>query len=381
MPIELRTGLPGAGKTLGAVERLIELRKQHPDRPLKVLGVTGLRGDLGDAITPDDFRNWEQYPAGTIIVVDEVQKYCGARRSGDVPAWIGKLSEHRHLGLEFIFITQHPSLIDAYVRRLVDRHIHTVRKFNTHWVTRYEWPDCVEDVKSKKVLKDADRKSRHKYTQEAMNSYTSSELHTMQKRIPPFIYIAIAFCAIIPALLGVAYFVLKHRGETEAALIHKPESSHSMFSGQGASREMTTEDWEKRMTPRVKGVPWSAPMFDSLAVVTVPDLRCIIIERDDGARDCHCYSEQDTRVEVDAKACYKAATDGVYNPYRPKMQDRETPVAKASSVAPISSPDGGPVASVEGAGGAAWKESAMRANYTPPELVPLGTPIKSGTGM
>ncbi|MBE1163035.1 zonular occludens toxin domain-containing protein [Dyella acidiphila] len=384
MPIQLRTGLPGAGKTLGAVEHLIQLRHQHPDRPVKVLGIPDLRDDLAEVITPEQFRDWDQFPAGTIIVVDEVQKYCPARRVGDAPTWIAKLSEHRHLGLEFIFITQHPSLLDTYVRRLVDRHIHTVRKFGTYWVTRFEWPECQSDPTSKSALRDVERKDRSKYSKVAMSAYTSSELHTVKRRIPPFVWVSLALLLIIPGLLGAAYLALRSRGKSEAALIHPDQHAHSMFSGSSNS-VMSTDDWIKRMTPRVKGVPWSAPLFDGQSVMTVPDLRCIVIERDSGLRDCKCYSEQDTPIDVDQKMCYKAASEGVYNPFRPALQDaRQAQPAASSSARSVADARHDDAEALGELGGGAYqgRQRATAYGYIPPTYGKWNsTPLKSGTGM
>ena len=132
MPIELVTGLPGAGKSLGAVSRMLEWRQSDASRPVFVLGVDGLKDGVAQVITPEDLERWHEYPAGSIFVVDEAQKYFPMRRAGDAPAWIRKLSEHRHLGHDFLLMTQAPGYLDTYVRGLIDRHTHLVRKFGTH---------------------------------------------------------------------------------------------------------------------------------------------------------------------------------------------------------------------------------------------------------
>lgn len=375
MPIQLRTGLPGAGKTLGVVEYLIEVREKEPHRPVRVLGIADLRGDLSTPLSEDEFRRWHELPAGTIVVVDEVQKYLPVRRAGDPPAWISKLSEHRHLGLDFLFVTQHPALIDTYVRRLVDKHVHHVRKYGTHIVERLVWPEVQMELTSKSAAKACERKSKHVFSKQAMESYTSSELHTVKRSIPPFLKVALALLFVVPVLGLIGWRVMAHLGRSESTSASSVHTESSKLSGGFASgatdKVVTPEDWQRRMTPRVRGVPWSAPIFDGQAVTTVPDLRCILIEREDHSRDCRCYSEQDTRLDVDQKECFVAATDGVYNPFRPALQtakgvadkrDRSAP-ASASSAARAVSAD----AEVVEQG---WKQSPMQAAYLPPELAP-----------
>jgi zona occludens toxin len=385
VPIELRTGLPGAGKSLGLVEHLLHLRQAESHRPVRALGVTGLRDDLADALTPEQFQNWHELPAGTIVVVDEAQKYLPARRTGEPPEWIRKLSEHRHLGLDFIFVTQHPALLDTYVRRLVDRHIHTVRKYGTSIIERLSWPEVQMEPTSKAAVKAAERKSRHTFSKQAMQCYTSAELHTVKRKIPPFLIFGMCLLVIVPLLAFAGYQIMHRASDPKrfgGTAFSKKDVALVPASSSSSGKQMTAAEWVQRQTPRVKGVPWSAPIFDSQQVVTVPDLRCIIID-DADARHCHCYSEQDTRVDVATSECFQAATDGVYNPYRQPMQSPSDGPAKASS-AQGPAPDAKSVVDAGGDGSGAsgaWKQG-VGTDYSPPGYVARDmTPLKSGTGM
>src|SRR6185312_1230103 len=102
MPFELVTGLPGAGKSLSAVDRMLDFRAKHPERPVFTLGVDGLKEGIAQEISAHDLKNWHEYPAGSIFIIDEIQRYFPLRRSGEPPEWIKKLSEYRHFGHDFL---------------------------------------------------------------------------------------------------------------------------------------------------------------------------------------------------------------------------------------------------------------------------------------
>jgi zona occludens toxin len=386
MPIELRTGLPGAGKTLGAVEQLIHLRKVSPDRPLYAHGIADLRDGLAIPLDAEGVRNWKQLPPGSILFVDEVQKLMPAKRGAiDSPQWVRDLSEHRHLGLDFVFITQHPSLIDAYVRKLVDRHIHTVRVFGTKMVERWSWPICQADPNSKGAKKDAESKTRHMYSKEAMASYTSAELHTVKRSVPRFVFVAVALVLALPLLGWVGYKAMNYANK-KAAGENAPVASASGVGGSsGQGKEpMSKEDWVKQQVPRVAGLPWSAPIFDGAKVQAQPDLYCVAFGGEHGDDDCLCQTEQGTRATVPEAMCMAFAKGGVYNPYRQSVRQVSPATGSAApfqgeSLAGSASPQasqngtapdlGGPYSS-GAVGNAGTSTGPMpRGPYRPPEYM------------
>ncbi|MDR3443705.1 zonular occludens toxin domain-containing protein [Dyella sp.] len=372
MPIELRTGLPGAGKTLGAVEHMLHLRKHAPERPVYCLGVTDLRDGIAVPLDEAGLKNWQQLPAGSIIVVDECQKWMPAKRGAEnSPQWIRDLSTHRHLGLDFIFITQHPSLIDTYVRKLVDRHIHTVRKYGTQLVERWSWPICMQDPNSITAKKQAESKSRNTYSQEAMQSYKSAELHTVKRTIPRFLIIGLVVLLGLPVLGYLAYWAMHRAGEKGAVVgstsAQEKTSDAGALIGRTVVDTLRQEDYAKWARPRVDGVPWSAPMFDRLEVKATPQLFCVAV--DDGK--CVCHTEQGTRYEMKPARCREIAANGMYNPFvdassSVKVDSRrgDVPVDARKDVG---SPSDGSVPAGEGEGMVRRKDRQTATSYTPPE--------------
>jgi zona occludens toxin len=384
MPIEFRSGLPGSSKTLGAVDYLMQLRKTEPDRPVYVLGITDLRDGLALPLTVEQLQRWQELPPKSIIVVDECQKYMPARRSGDPPAWIRDLSTHRHLGLDFILISQHPALIDNYVRRLVDRHIHHVRKFGTHWCDRWEWSEIQSDPTTGSAKKAAHNKTVWHFSKTAMEAYKSAEVHTVKRRLPRILYIAAVCALLIPVLLFFSWKRMHDMGRSPNVATVAASSGQSkdapLSSGSKAREPMTRDEWIKQRIPRVAGMPWSAPLYDNQQVQATPDLYCAAFEVEGGSQGCTCVTEQGTSADIPGKICLQMAKEGVYNPYRkplstslassafvggsvpPSAPQTPVPTAYAANVAPLP-PSGG--------GDAGASTSPMpRGAYIPPEYMP-----------
>jgi hypothetical protein len=370
------TGLPGAGKSLGAVARMLEWRQSDASRPVFVLGVDGLKDGVAQEITADDLERWWEYPAGSIFVVDEAQKYFPMRRAGDAPAWIRKLSEHRHLGHDFLLMTQAPGYLDTYVRGLIDRHTHLVRKFGTHMVDRYDWPSVCMSPLSSAERKRA-TKSLWRYPKKCFELYHSAEVHTVKARIPKKLFVIAAAIIALPLVIIGVPRIMKHG---EKAATPTPLLSSAATAVDGDSKHMTVAEYVNAQIPRIANQPWSAPIFDGQQVKAEPDLLCIEYEsrREPGTMLCTCYTEQITPYKIGSLAeCRTYARHGVYNPRRPPFEDRqrdERALAGAGSSDGHESAGTAAAAAGPAPGGGRWPEqsSAIHTGYTPPESVIAG---------
>ncbi|MFK2904961.1 hypothetical protein ISP17_13450 [Dyella ginsengisoli] len=363
MPIQLRTGLPGAGKTLGAVEHLIELSQREPHRPRYQHGITDLKDGLAIPLDVEQVKDWQSLPPNSIIMIDECQKLMPAKRGAiDSPQWVRDLSTHRHLGLDFILITQHPSLIDKYVRTLVDVHIHTVRKYGTNFVERWRWGICKEDPNAKGAQKDAEAKTTHAMSKVAMQAYKSAEIHTVKRRIPRFVYIGAITLVLIPLLAWLAVKFM-HRTQVVAAGGHESPTGSAPLSGKHAT--LTRDEWIQQQVPRVAGIPWSAPIYDDRKVQSNPDIYCVAYGGEQGDDKCMCKTEQGTRAEVPFVMCQQVAHGGIYNPYRSPSSAPTPPQGQARTSGTASAQPSQPPAS--GApSGTSWPAGVGAQTYTPP---------------
>jgi zona occludens toxin len=225
----LTTGVPGAGKTLYTVAKALpeltavpfEYRGATLPRRLVVGGIPGLllehelmdvpvfdpetfkdeysalKRDPGDDPLPVPCRGdnwWLWCLPGDIIVIDECQRLFRPMASGrKIPQFIAKLETHRHYGVDFVFITQHPQLLHTNVRNLIGRHQHVRRVSVGRSTIVYEWDHCTHPDK----VKTASVKY-WPHDKKAFGLYKSAEVHTKPVAAKPT-----ALYVLVAALLGV----------------------------------------------------------------------------------------------------------------------------------------------------------------------------------
>lgn len=221
--IYLITGVPGSGKSLYAVSTLIQqLMKEtitrddgtELKRRLVVDGIPNLLlehelmatcnvDEKGLLSCPegDGLNRWYEWcKPGDLLVVDEVQRYWRGRAMGTrPPEHVAKLETHRHLGVDFVIITQNPMLLDQNVRRLVGGHRHVRRLFGMNRAIIYEWDGCQADTNR---VSGAVTKTYFGYPKSAYSLYKSSELHTKQKHKKPA-WLAVPVLALLGGLWAI----------------------------------------------------------------------------------------------------------------------------------------------------------------------------------
>lgn len=364
-PITLFTGKPGAGKTAQLVAEILKMQKEEEGRPIFALGINGLRADLAADLTMDQLSKWWELPPGSIVCIDECQEEHLMPRDRGAPAfWVQRLAKARHFGMSFLLTTQHPGNMSVFVRRLVGRHVHTVRKFQSQVVQRFEWEGCVEDPESRASRKQA-TETVGTLPAEVFDLYKSAQLHTMKRRLPAKLWLFLGLVVVAIAAAVAVPFVLK-RAQTEnvdligrgGALPADSSQAPVAASRQAADSALRQGDPAKWMTPRVEGMPWTAPMFDGLAVTARPRLFCIAAE--DG---CICNTEQGTRYAVAQATCRVIATNGVYDPFRePEREERQQVERRSDQAQP---PTGALPAAAVGVPGP-QPDRVTAAPYTPP---------------
>jgi zona occludens toxin len=178
--ITLITGTPGSGKTLYAVWLL--QKELKAGRRLVVDGIKDLAIDH-ELVDEPWVRDWyNKCQQNDLIVVDEVQRLWPPVSVSTKPTEdIEKLHVHRHKGVDFIVITQHPQRLNKTIRDLVGRHVHVRRLFGLKQAMIYEWDHCHNPNAG---FRDA-VKTRWGYPRKVFDLYTSAEIHTKQKAVIP----------------------------------------------------------------------------------------------------------------------------------------------------------------------------------------------------
>lgn len=310
MPITLRTGLPGHGKTLFALKE-IEEERQKSGRPVYYHGIPELTLPWNPIDDPD---RWYELEEGSIIVIDEAQTVFRPRGSGaQVPEKVAKFETHRHRGHDIHLITQHPNLVDSNIRRLVDAHVHVFRGWGLSSTTRYEWQEC-QNPQSRGARQDCTMKSSHRFPREVYGWYKSSTLHTVQPRLPWKLICFLLFCLSGMGYLGYGLYKSFSADGWRAKVANGGQAPGAQASGEpGApppaggraaappTSVATPEELARLLTPVVHSIPASAPLYQPkwLAVQSVPIVQGCVSDKD----RCQCYTQQGTRADVDERLC------------------------------------------------------------------------------
>lgn len=323
--ITLITGTPGAGKTAWVVAELLRLT----GRRLFVDGIPDLHVDHEPA---GDIERWHEWvPDGALVVVDEVQRVWRPRPTGaKVPESVAELETHRHRGIDFWLITQHPNLLDSNVRRLISRHIHLV----VTWAGRfqYEWPECNSSPDSKRG---AAIKRPYKLPAAVFDSYRSASVHTkVTKRVPLAVY-ALAGVAVVALAIG--WRVWTRLGEMGSAaappVLDAGTATGPLGTGTVSATTAGVDTFDFR--PRLAGRPETAPAYDGIREVRdFPRLAgCVRSE----ARGCRCFTHQATAYPVPDQVCEAVLRGDVFDPYverrrfdDPQPSESDTAVGAAS---------------------------------------------------
>lgn len=310
--ITIITGTPGAGKTALAVSMLTEVT----GRPIYVDGIPELQ--IPHEVC--DGQKWHELPDGALIVIDEAQRVFRPRSQGSqVPEYVAQLETHRHRGIDIWLVTQHPTLLDANVRKLCNRHVH----LRAMWSGRrlYEWSEVADPSSRSERETSASRK--YKLPKKVFGLYKSASLHTKQPRRIPVWAFVIAFAIVaVPALGWRLYQSINSRFEPAEASVSATTSrelGQPVPTGVGSRAApaalvgVTVAEFE----PRLAGRPETAPLYDVVREVkSMPVIAGCVASR----TRCSCYSEQGTDVGLTGEQCRAWLENPPFNPYREPVQ-------------------------------------------------------------
>lgn len=316
----LVTGSPGAGKTSNTLWDFLH-NPDYLNRPRFASDIPDFDRALHGIGDLDALDNWQDLPDGSVVLVDEAQRFLRPRSSRQVPEWIGAFETHRHRGFDFLFVTQHPSLIDTHVRRLVGRHIHYHRPFGLKTASRYTWEFCCESP-DEFNFKKAER-SRVSPNPEVFKLYKSTVLDTHKRRLP-WKMLVIGGLALVAVVGGLSYPFL-HYGKVAKSSSSPAANAPSSVPGTtgrapqdlapsvdlapAARSERTITDY----VPRLDNMPWTAPIYDHLTEPTdFPRIAACI----SSALSCHCYTQQATPVSVPVSMCLQIVKEGIFDPWQ-----------------------------------------------------------------
>lgn len=327
--ITLITGAPGAGKTSALVKLLRDLAQ---GRAIFVDGIPDLKVphvELADA------RKWpELVPDGAAVVIDEVQRVWRPAGAGQkVPEDIALLETHRHRGLDFFIVTQHPKLVHTNVRNLVGRHVH-LRDIGVLGRWWYEWPEAVDPG----TWRSAPVKKRYRLDKSSFKLYKSASEHIKPIRtLPPALFL-LGGALLAVGVLG--YFVY---GSVSSKLVSPTDlagRAANPAAGQASAPRapgqrvqapvvaLTAESLSSSFIPRLADDPRTAPAYDHLRVVsTMPRLVGGYCQ----GKVCRCFTQQSTAADVSEATCRAFIQRTPFDPYR--VETSVAPPARSASSA------------------------------------------------
>lgn len=334
--ITIITGTPGAGKTLYAVTKLIQpligatVDKEEDDgtitqHPVKIFtNINGLTLDheLIDGSADGGLRNWHQWAKpGTVIVVDEVQKIWKPRANGSaVPDDIGALETVRHMGVQFILLTQGIMLSERNLLALCGRHLHIRRIGMMPLAIVYEWDHASRSLMYSKAF----TKKPWRYDKAGYKLYKSAELHMKTKRsIPTVAYFVLAGLAgvayMAPTLMGRMQERFGDGQQVAAAAAGAPQGAGATLppprqqTAAGEPAGGSFIDDRIAWIPRVSHRPESAPAYDELRRVAVMPRVAAGFVKGSVAK---CYTQQGTDAGLTEDECRKWLANPPFDPYQ-----------------------------------------------------------------
>lgn len=346
--IYLTTGANGAGKTLITL-RDVRAQQLKENRPVYYHGFEMVPEKAVEfGWQKFDPKEWQQLPDGSICIMDECQNEFPLRRSGaEVPPYVQAIAQDRRKrGFDFWMICPHPSLLDVFVRRLIDKpswHRHMKRAFGGDLVSELKF--SAPDMKCEEPGAGSRGEVRMvPYPKEVYAWYRSASLHTGKKKIPRAVYVLGAIIVAVPLLGWFAFSKLpgssKPKPDSVAA---QAQATGSAVPVQKPAGPMTAKEYIASHVPRIEGLPHTAPRYDAVTAPTEAPYPAACIQ---SKRGCDCYSQQGTKLLTPVDLCRQILAGGFFMDWKGK----ENPTGHASGSAGSRAVQGQETASVASPG-------------------------------
>ena len=344
--ITFLTGVPGAGKTAYAITLMLDYIKQG--RPIYSAGIPDLNlphtpvPPVAEWTTrrphPDDpsiLVDTFTFAPNSVIFLDECQNFYRVRAaSSKVPPHVAAFETHRHLGIDFVLLTQRPHQVDLHVRGLVGKHIH----LRSGWQGRdlLEWSEAVDP--SSITVRDMAVKRKYTLPKHVFGLYKSAEVHTKHSRRLPKSVFVVVIGVVLLGYLGVRVWdrlnqfieptpVANQTPASPPVLDHRDPVITSTPPASTPASVLGTKVAD--YLPRLHHRPETAPLYDGIRQVRVMPVVAGCVSQGDR---CVCFTQQGTDAFLSTEECQAWIDRPAFNPYRePAGQGAMTLPPPASS--------------------------------------------------
>lgn len=326
--LKLVTGLPGDGKTSNELWDFLHA-EAYKGRPKYCTPVNGFDAQSNGVTEIAHLETWQELPDGSVLFVDEVQKYCGTDMGSQIPKWVQAFAEHRHRGFDFIFTTQSPMFLHPFARKLAKPHVNYIRPWNMKMV-RYTW-DAVQNDPSTKTAKNMGQSAFVKPNPEVFKLYTSTVLDTHKSK-PPVKLLTVLGIALFVVIVGAGFAVYRLKHVSDSVVVVPDEKSTAAVKRAAAVPEnFAVGDgklpvWtEESIKPRIQGLLYTAPVYDKLTVPSdFPRVAACMSSKARGT--CNCYTQQGTPLDVPKSACEVFVTYSSFDPWLTSRKQEVQPL-------------------------------------------------------
>lgn len=326
----LVTGTPGSGKTLNTI-KFVKEGKQFQGRDVYYFGIRNLNAEFGwTELNEEEAKKWHDLPSNSVILFDEAYNIFPTKHGAQgTPEHVKQLAVHRHKGFDIFLICQKVvGQLDTFTRGLVNRHQHYARIMGSLNINRFTWDVCQQNVDSAATRKDANV-DQFRMDKAYFGAYHSADEHTHTLSVP---WKKIAFLGVLVVLLVICVrsfmgFFDREPVETSQSAVSSGSAGSSAPPVQQSGVEQLT--FAELVTPEVKGMPWSAPIYrEQYAKANDwPRPAACVHSRRTG---CKCYTQQASPIDVPDEMCRQIVTSGWFDHTKPV--DRQ-PAAPAQPVA------------------------------------------------
>lgn len=319
MPITLITGLPGHGKGIFSLDTVNKL-EQSSKRPVYYHNVKDLALKWHELKDP---KEWVNCPEGSIILLDEAWQTFPLRANAQTPPdYVAQLATHRHKGFDIFIVTQQPTQLDTFVRKLVDHHYHVVRKFGSQAAFVHQFVGLNADPqKSRKNS----IKHNYPYPKKVYEWYKSAEVHTVQTKRPMRIYFL--WFGVPVLLVGAIYFI---NGMLNPKTGMIAEGMQADINGKGekvktidTTSVSTSRESIKQLTfyeahkPELQDFPHTAPVYAELVQPKVAPYPAACVQM---GNLCKCYTQQGTKLQTSDSVCKQIVENGFFVDWQDEQQ-------------------------------------------------------------
>lgn len=313
MPLTLITGLPGHGKGIFSLDTINKLQ-QVSQRPVYYHNVKDLAlkwHELKDA------KDWINCPEGSIILLDEAWQTFPLRPNAQIPPkYVAELATHRHKGYDIFIVTQQPSQLDSFVRKLVDHHYHIVRKFGAESANVHQFVGLNNDPQRSRKNS---IKHSYKYPKKVYEWYKSAEVHTVQTKRPMRIYF---LWFGVPILMALSIFYINKMLNPKSGMIadgiqsgikgdakQLDKNGNQLINTSQNQGQGEILNYIEAHQPQIADMPFTAPIYNEIVQpVTAPYPAACVIMRN----KCKCYTQQGTKLDTSESVCRQIVENGFF---------------------------------------------------------------------